>query len=101
MLRNLQINNIVLIEKLTIELGEGLCVLTGETGAGKSILLEAKVITKSSPLGFVAPNDAEGKVRVSPTSYPEPAVVTSIEVNDCESEVIIVNTAPVPSPLEV
>ncbi len=41
MLENLSINNIVLIDKLNIHLKNGLCVLTGETGSGKSILLDA------------------------------------------------------------
>lgn len=41
MLENLSINNIVLIDKLNIHLENGLCVLTGETGSGKSILLDA------------------------------------------------------------
>jgi len=41
MLRSLSIRNVVLIEKLDIEFQAGLCVLTGETGAGKSILLDA------------------------------------------------------------
>lgn len=41
MLINLSISNIVLIEKLNLEFGGGLNILTGETGAGKSILLDA------------------------------------------------------------
>ena len=41
MLTNLTIQNVVLIEKLQLSLGGGLCALTGETGAGKSILLDA------------------------------------------------------------
>ncbi|TCT06865.1 DNA repair protein RecN [Aquabacter spiritensis] len=41
MLSSLSIRDIVLIEKLDLVLGEGLTVLTGETGAGKSILLDA------------------------------------------------------------
>ena len=41
MLVSLSIRNIVLIEKLDLELKSGLTVLTGETGAGKSILLDA------------------------------------------------------------
>ncbi len=41
MLTHLSIQNIVLIESAALECGAGLCVLTGETGAGKSILLDA------------------------------------------------------------
>ena len=41
MLTALSIRNVVLIEKLDLELGQGLCVFTGETGAGKSILLDS------------------------------------------------------------
>ncbi|MEO6255190.1 MAG: DNA repair protein RecN [Sphingomicrobium sp.] len=41
MLRQLVIRDVVLIEGLDLEFGPGLGVLTGETGAGKSILLDA------------------------------------------------------------
>ena len=41
MLKSLSINNIVLIDKADIEFSQGLCVLSGETGSGKSILLDA------------------------------------------------------------
>jgi DNA repair protein RecN (Recombination protein N) len=41
MLVALSIRDIVLIERLALALRPGLCVLTGETGAGKSILLDA------------------------------------------------------------
>ena len=41
MLSSLAIQNIVLIDRLTLEGGDGLLALTGETGAGKSILLDA------------------------------------------------------------
>jgi DNA repair protein RecN (Recombination protein N) len=51
MLTSLSIRNIVLIEALDLAFGPGLGVLTGETGAGKSILLDA--------LGLVLGNRAE------------------------------------------
>jgi DNA repair protein RecN (Recombination protein N) len=41
MLRQLAIHNVVLVERLELEFEPGLGVLTGETGAGKSILLDA------------------------------------------------------------
>ena len=51
MLRSLYIRNVVLIDKLDLDFGGGLSVLTGETGAGKSILLDS--------LGLVLGNRAE------------------------------------------
>jgi DNA repair protein RecN (Recombination protein N) len=41
MLRLLSIRNFVVVETLDLELDAGFTVLTGETGAGKSILLDA------------------------------------------------------------
>ena len=41
MLQSLTIKNIALIDELTIELGNGFNVLTGETGAGKSLIIDS------------------------------------------------------------
>jgi DNA repair protein RecN (Recombination protein N) len=41
MLESLTIQNVVIIESLSISFRSGLCTLTGETGAGKSILLDS------------------------------------------------------------
>ncbi|MCI5774854.1 MAG: DNA repair protein RecN [Erysipelotrichaceae bacterium] len=41
MLRNLYIKNFILIDELSIDFQEGFNVLTGETGAGKSIIIDA------------------------------------------------------------
>lgn len=41
MLRELKIKNLAIIDDLTIRFGNGLNVLTGETGAGKSIIVDA------------------------------------------------------------
>ena len=41
MIKYLSITNLLLIEKIEINIGFGLCVLTGETGAGKSMILES------------------------------------------------------------
>ncbi|MBQ1243637.1 MAG: AAA family ATPase, partial [Clostridia bacterium] len=41
MLTSLKIENIAVIEQAEILFGEGLNVLTGETGAGKSIVIDS------------------------------------------------------------
>lgn len=41
MLRDLSIRNLAIVEDLRLELGEGFTAVTGETGAGKSILVDA------------------------------------------------------------
>ena len=41
MLKSLEIENIAVIEKVSIEFGDGFNVLTGETGAGKSIIIDS------------------------------------------------------------
>ncbi len=39
MLRSLHVKNLALIDEIEVEFEEGLNILTGETGAGKSIIL--------------------------------------------------------------
>ncbi len=41
MLRYLKISNLAIIDRVEVEFGQGFNVLTGETGAGKSILIGA------------------------------------------------------------
>ena len=41
MIREISIQNIALIDELTISFDEGFNVLTGETGAGKSIIIDS------------------------------------------------------------
>ena len=41
MLREISIKNFAIIDELTLSLGKGLNIITGETGAGKSIILDA------------------------------------------------------------
>lgn len=51
MLTALHIQDFVLIDQLSLPLGEGLTALTGETGAGKSILLEALGLATGGRMG--------------------------------------------------
>jgi len=64
MLAQLSIRDIVLIERLDLEFGPGLSVLTGETGAGKSILLDALALALGSrgDGGLVRAGVAQGQV---------------------------------------
>ncbi len=64
MLSRLSIRDIVLIEKLDIDLAEGLSVLTGETGAGKSILLDALSLALGArgDIALVRHGAAQGQV---------------------------------------
>ena len=39
MLQNLYVKNLALIDETEVEFGEGLNILTGETGAGKSLMM--------------------------------------------------------------
>ena len=41
MLKELSIKNFAIIDQLRVEFTPGLCVFTGETGAGKSIVVDA------------------------------------------------------------
>ena len=67
MLSALSIRDIVLIEALDLEFGRGLAVLTGETGAGKSILLDSLglVLGQRADAGLVRQNAAQGVVSAS------------------------------------
>jgi DNA repair protein RecN (Recombination protein N) len=64
MLVQLSIKNIVLIESCDIAFGDGLCVLSGETGAGKSILLDALglVLGGRADASLVRRGEAQGSI---------------------------------------
>ena len=52
MLTRLQVRNVVLINRLDLDFRKGLTVLTGETGAGKSILLDSLGLALGSRANF-------------------------------------------------
>ncbi len=64
MLTQLSIRDIVLIDRLDLSLGSGMTVLTGETGAGKSILLDAFALALGGrgDGGLVREGQAQGQV---------------------------------------
>ena len=74
MLKELHIENIAVIERADVALGPGLNILTGETGAGKSILVDAmQAILGGRVSRDLVRNGAE-KAVVCATFDPEPAL---------------------------
>lgn len=99
MLRSLDIRDVLIIDRLSLELGPGLNVLTGETGAGKSILLDALgfVLGWRGRAELVRQGAAQGEVTAVFDLPPaHPAVVVLQEAGiEAEGELILrrVNTA--------
>lgn len=64
MLKKLAIKNFAVVDDLQVELSEGLNIFTGETGAGKSILIEALgfALGSRATLDYVRPGEARMEV---------------------------------------
>jgi DNA repair protein RecN (Recombination protein N) len=64
MLLELRITNLGIIEELEIVLPDGLCAITGETGAGKTLVVEALELLAGvrADAGLVRPGAAEARV---------------------------------------
>jgi DNA repair protein RecN (Recombination protein N) len=86
MLARLSIRDIVLIERLDIEFASGLAVLTGETGAGKSILLDAFALALGGrgDAGLVRHGAEQGQVTATfdiPKSHPAAAILAANDID--------------------
>lgn len=87
MLARLSIRDIVLIERLDIEFARGLAVLTGETGAGKSILLDAFALALGGrgDAGLVRHGAEQGQVIATfdvPGGHPAAAILRDNDLDD-------------------
>jgi DNA repair protein RecN (Recombination protein N) len=93
MLTALSIRDIVLIEKLDLTLEAGLTVLTGETGAGKSILLDSLGLALGArgDSSLVRSGQAKGTVSASFALADNHAALRVLRENDldCEGEIVI------------
>ena len=69
MLKELIVRNIVLIEKLHIEFEKGLSVLTGETGTGKSILLDSLGLITGNRVDYSLIRNSETEASVTAIFY--------------------------------
>ncbi|MGB5903973.1 MAG: DNA repair protein RecN [Xanthobacteraceae bacterium] len=87
MLARLSIRDIVLIERLDIEFAQGLAVLTGETGAGKSILLDAFALALGGrgDAGLVRHGAGQGQVTATfdvPKGHPASDILSDNDLDD-------------------
>jgi DNA repair protein RecN (Recombination protein N) len=87
MLARLSIRDIVLIERLDIEFAQGLAVLTGETGAGKSILLDAFALALGGrgDAGLVRHGAEQGQVTATfdvPKGHPASDILSDNDLDD-------------------
>jgi DNA repair protein RecN (Recombination protein N) len=91
MLARLSIRDIVLIERLDIEFSGGLAVLTGETGAGKSILLDAFALALGGrgDAGLVRHGVEQGQVTAVfdiPKTHPASKILKDNGLDDASSQ---------------
>src|SRR5260370_15031504 len=91
MLARLSIRDIVLIERLDIEFSRGLAVLTGETGAGKSILVDACALALGGrgDSGLVRHGAEQGQVTAVfdvPRDHPASVILSDNGLDDTSSD---------------
>jgi DNA repair protein RecN (Recombination protein N) len=85
MLTRLSIRDIVLIDRLDIDFAEGLAALTGETGAGKSILLDAFALALGArgDVALVRQGAEQGQVTAAfdvPAAHPVRALAAANDI---------------------
>ena len=80
MLSSLQIENVAVIQKANVHFEKGLNVLTGETGAGKSILIDSinAILGSRTSKDLVRTGAAKAVIRAAFDDVP-PAVLDSLE----------------------
>lgn len=99
MLTSLSITNILLVDRLDIEFQSGLCVLTGETGAGKSILLDALDLATGGRADYTllrgGPNSRKNSVVIASFHLPKKHIVRrkleekNIDSSDSDEPIIM------------
>lgn len=93
MIRQVSIRDIVLIDRAELSFDAGLCALTGETGAGKSILLDALTLAlgRRNDRAAVRQGAAQGAVSVTftpPARHPAYALLAESGI-EADGEIIV------------
>src|ERR1700685_1407848 len=85
MLTHLQLRDLVIVDQAELEFAPGLTALTGETGAGKSIVVDALLLIAGGRAG-----GERAEVAASFTGFPEAAVAwLEAQAIEHEGEVIV------------
>jgi DNA repair protein RecN (Recombination protein N) len=84
MLSNLRINDLAVVETLDLDFEQGLTVLTGETGAGKSILLTALALASGerADSGFIRTGAARSEIELECRLLDAPTARIWLDEND-------------------
>ena len=88
MLLSLSIRDVVLIDRLDLTFQTGLCVLTGETGAGKSILLDSLGLAlggRASP-ALLRPNASQATVTAEFAVAPDHPALAIMQEQGLDSD---------------
>lgn len=78
MITELRIENFAIIEKLTLRLEKGLVILTGETGAGKSIVLDAVELVLGGRADASVIRSGANQAYIEATFHLEPAIQPAV-----------------------
>ena len=64
MLKSLVVKNFAIIEDLTVNFSDGMSVLTGETGAGKSLIIDSisLLLGQRADIDMIRYNETEAKI---------------------------------------
>ena len=73
-LTRIELQDFVIVQRLALELGSGFTVLTGETGAGKSILIDALQLVLGARADTGVIREGASRCEVSAEFEPGPAV---------------------------
>ncbi len=95
-LLELSVVDLALLERLRLELGDGLTVITGETGAGKSLLIDALglVLGGRADTSLVRHGSATARVEALFDRLPEPLIAVR-EVGSAGRSTARLDDAPV------